>query len=80
MEKKNPPRTRGKKASDMKTLRVRVHPKKISGAGSFHRCGMSFGKEGREVDVDEATYFRLAGEQMLQVEDITGDQKKEDSK
>lgn len=47
------------------TLHVRIHLK--TGAESFYRCGMSFSRDWKQVEVDAATAQRLHEEQMLEV-------------
>jgi len=49
-------------------LFVRVSP--AAKAETFRRCGMTFTRDGAEVDVDEATANRLMAEQMLEVQEV----------
>lgn len=49
-------------------LFVRVSP--ASPSETFRRCGMTFTREGSEVDVDDATANRLVAEQMLDVAEV----------
>lgn len=51
--------------SNVVALSVRVNLK--TDIESFFRCGIQFGREWKEVEVDEATALRLQEEQMLEV-------------
>ncbi|MCL2162348.1 MAG: hypothetical protein FWH56_10765 [Betaproteobacteria bacterium] len=52
-------------------LFIRVAP--ASKSETFRRCGMTFTREGLEVEVDDATAKRLAAEQMLDVAEVLSD-------
>lgn len=49
----------------MKKLFVRIGPK--TGPEKFFRCGVEFGRDWMQVEVDQATAGRLHAEQMLEV-------------
>ena len=44
----------------------------------FRRAGMEFGREPKEVEVDEKTYEILKAEPLLRVERVSGEEKEKD--
>jgi hypothetical protein len=50
-------------------MKLRVRITKAAKSETFRRCGLQFGREWTEIEVDDATARRLKAEQMLETAD-----------